>query len=74
MEAVMDIVSTSESDTHLLTRLAQSICPEIYGMVEVKSALLLQMVSGNTKVMADGMKIRGSINVLLMGDPGVAKS
>ena len=32
------------------------------------------MVSGNTKVMADGMKIRGSINVLLMGDPGVAKS
>lgn len=32
------------------------------------------MVSGNTKQMADGMKIRGSINVLLMGDPGVAKS
>ena len=32
------------------------------------------MISGNTKVMADGMKIRGNINVLLMGDPGVAKS
>lgn len=32
------------------------------------------MVSGNTKEMADGMKIRGNINVLLMGDPGVAKS
>jgi DNA replicative helicase MCM subunit Mcm2 (Cdc46/Mcm family) len=32
------------------------------------------MVSGNTKFMADGMKIRGTINVLLMGDPGVAKS
>lgn len=32
------------------------------------------MVSGNTKVMEDGMRIRGNINVLLMGDPGVAKS
>ncbi len=70
----MDIRATCESDNHLLTRLAQSICPEIYGMIEVKSALLLQMISGNTKIMADGMKIRGSINVLLMGDPGVAKS
>jgi DNA replication licensing factor MCM7 len=58
----------------LLERLAESICPEIWGMLEVKQALLLQMVSGNTKVMADGMKIRGNINVLLMGDPGVAKS
>lgn len=32
------------------------------------------MVGGVTKEMNDGMKIRGSINVLLMGDPGVAKS
>jgi DNA replication licensing factor MCM7 len=32
------------------------------------------MISGNTKTMADGMKIRGNINVLFMGDPGVAKS
>lgn len=32
------------------------------------------MVGGVTKEMADGMKIRGNVNVLLMGDPGVAKS
>ena len=32
------------------------------------------MVSGVTKEMNDGMRIRGTINVLLMGDPGVAKS
>ena len=32
------------------------------------------MVGGVTKDMNDGMRIRGSINVLLMGDPGVAKS
>ena len=51
-----------------------SICPEIFGMEEVKSALLLLMVGGVTKEMSDGMKIRGQINALLMGDPGVAKS
>ena len=43
-------------------------------MEEVKLALLLLMVGGITKEMNDGMKIRGNINVLLMGDPGVAKS
>jgi DNA replication licensing factor MCM7 len=43
-------------------------------MDEVKQALLLQMVSGTPKEMSDGMKIRGTINVLLIGDPGVAKS
>ena len=43
-------------------------------MEEVKKALLLLMVGGISKEMTDGMKIRGNINVLLMGDPGVAKS
>ena len=43
-------------------------------MVEVKESLLLLMVGGVTKEMSDGMKIRGNINVLLMGDPGIAKS
>jgi DNA replication licensing factor MCM7 len=32
------------------------------------------MVGGVNKEMSDGMRIRGTINVLLMGDPGVAKS
>jgi DNA replication licensing factor MCM7 len=58
----------------MYSRLASSICPEIFGMEEVKRALLLLMVGGVTKEMVDGMKIRGTINVLLMGDPGVAKS
>ncbi len=40
----------------------------------MKKALLLMMVGGVTRNMADGMKIRGDINICLMGDPGVAKS
>lgn len=43
-------------------------------MKDVKKALLLQMIGGVSKIMSDGMKIRGDINVLMMGDPGVAKS
>lgn len=55
-------------------KLAASICPEIFGLEDVKKALLLQMVGGSTLTMDDGMKIRGDINVALIGDPGVAKS
>jgi DNA replication licensing factor MCM7 len=74
LEKVSDIKNSCESDFELYSRLASSICPEIFGMEEVKRALLLLMVGGVTKEMVDGMKIRGTINVLLMGDPGVAKS
>lgn len=54
--------------------LAQSIAPEIYGHDDVKKALLLLLVSGTSREMKDGMKIRGDINICMMGDPGVAKS
>jgi len=53
---------------------AKSIAPEIFGHEDVKKALLLVLVGSLTKVMKDGMKIRGDIHTLLMGDPGVAKS
>lgn len=54
-------------------RLASSLAPEIYGHLDVKKALLLLLVGGVDK-RPDGMKIRGNINICLMGDPGVAKS
>lgn len=56
------------------TKLAKLIAPEIFGHVDVKKILLLLLVGGVTKEIGDGMKIRGDINVCLMGDPGVAKS
>jgi DNA replication licensing factor MCM7 len=61
-------------DPQLYNKLAMSIAPEIYGHLDVKKALLLLLVGGVTKNVGDGMKIRGDINVCLMGDPGVAKS
>ena len=54
-------------------KLASSLAPEIYGHEDVKKALLLLLVGG-VDCTPHGMKIRGNINILLMGDPGVAKS
>jgi DNA replication licensing factor MCM7 len=62
------------TDPQLYERLARSLAPEIYGHADVKKALLLLMVGGVTRNLPDGMKIRGDVNICLMGDPGVAKS
>lgn len=58
---------------NIYERLASSIAPEIYGHMDIKKSLLLTLVGG-VDASETGMKIRGAINVLLVGDPGVAKS
>lgn len=68
------VVEEKDTNHNIYKSLAYSISPEIFKMKKIKRALLLQMIGGVTKNMDDGMKIRGTINVLLMGDPGVAKS
>lgn len=60
-------------EENLYEKLATSIAPEIYGHEDIKKALLLLLVGGVDKN-PSGMKIRGNINICLMGDPGVAKS
>lgn len=71
---MVERIHNERSGQDMYTRLAKSIAPEIHGLEDVKKALLLLLVGGVTKEMNDGMKIRGDINILLMGDPGVAKS
>ena len=67
-------VEQMKKSGHMYESIAKSIAPEIYGHLDVKKALLLLLIGGVTKEMGDGMRIRGDINVCLMGDPGVAKS
>lgn len=54
--------------------LANSIAPSIYGNDDIKKAITCLLMGGSKKILPDGMKLRGDINVLLLGDPGTAKS
>lgn len=68
------IMERHQNDPALYETLARSIAPSIHGLDDVKKTLLLQLVGGVTENFKDGMQLRGDIHVLLMGDPGVAKS
>jgi len=61
-------------DPQIYEKLAKSISPSIYGYEEIKKSLVLQLFGGIKKLHADGSKSRGDIHILLVGDPGVAKS
>lgn len=54
--------------------LTNSIAPSIFGMERIKESLMLQLFGGEAQVNEDGTRNRGDIHILLMGDPGVAKS
>ncbi|KLO20460.1 MCM-domain-containing protein [Schizopora paradoxa] len=55
-------------------RFAKSIAPSIYGSEDIKKAIACLLFGGSKKILPDGMRLRGDINVLLLGDPGTAKS
>jgi len=61
-------------DPNLYDNIIRSIAPSIFGMEEQKKAIALQLFGGCHKQMDDGTNLRGDIHILLIGDPGVAKS
>ncbi|MBI4017605.1 MAG: minichromosome maintenance protein MCM [Candidatus Aenigmarchaeota archaeon] len=54
--------------------LVRSMAPSMYGMNEVKEAVVLQLFGGVPQRLPDGSHIRGDIHVLLVGDPSVGKT
>jgi DNA replication licensing factor MCM2 len=61
-------------DERIVERIIKSIAPSVFGHEEIKTALALSMFGGVPKNPQGKHRIRGDINVLMMGDPGTAKS
>ncbi|HJZ19296.1 MAG TPA: minichromosome maintenance protein MCM [Candidatus Nanoarchaeia archaeon] len=61
-------------DPEVFEKLAKSITPSVWGYEEIKKSLVLQLFGGVKKTHIDGQRSRGDIHILLIGDPGVAKS
>ncbi len=83
-EKEFEEVEISEEDEKLIINLSKdplihrkisrSIAPTIFGVDEVKDAIALTLFGGIAKEMPDGSHLRGDIHLLMIGDPGVAKS
>jgi len=61
-------------DPKIVDKIINSIAPSIYGHTDIKTAVALSLFGGVNKEAAGRHRIRGDINVLLLGDPGTAKS
>ncbi|MGA7846773.1 MAG: minichromosome maintenance protein MCM [Thermoplasmata archaeon] len=63
-----------QGDPTVVDRIVASLAPTIKGMEEEKEAIALQLFGGVEKRQPDGIRIRGDVHILLVGDPGTAKS
>ncbi|HET9008721.1 MAG TPA: minichromosome maintenance protein MCM [Nitrosarchaeum sp.] len=68
------MIRTLSQSPNVYQRLIDSFAPHIQGQSLIKEAILLLIVGSTQRLLGDGSKIRGDINVFLVGDPGTAKS
>lgn len=75
-------ITTEEEETfkrmaasgNIYERLSKSLAPSIFGSTDIKKAITCLLFGGSRKRLPDGLTRRGDINILLLGDPGTAKS
>jgi len=75
-EDLVNIQEISERED-LFEIFTRSIAPSIFGTERlwlVKKSLVLQLFGGVPRTQSDNTRTRGDIHILLLGDPGVAKS
>jgi len=68
------IIKSLAKNPDIYDRLIASFAPHISGQDIIKEAIMLLIVGSTQRILADGAKIRGDINIFLVGDPGTAKS
>lgn len=68
------VIKALSANPDIYDRLVDSFAPHIQGQTLIKEAILLLVVGSTQRLLGDGSKIRGDINVFLVGDPGTAKS
>ncbi len=68
------IIKSLAKNPEIYQRLIDSFAPHIQGHTLIKEAILLLITGSTQRVLQDGTKIRGDINIFLVGDPGTAKS
>lgn len=68
------IIKALAKSPDIYQRLIDSFAPHIQGQTLIKEAILLLIVGSTQRKLGDGSKIRGDINIFLVGDPGTAKS
>ena len=68
-----EVIRELAEDPWIHRHLLQSVAPSIYGLDHIKEAIMYLLFSGVSKELPD-VRIRGDINVLLVGDPGTGKS
>jgi len=56
-------------DPEIYDKLVRSIGPSLYGLEEVKEAIVLQLFGGEAHIQRDKSRVRGDIHILLVGDP-----
>ena len=73
-EADIKQIRKLSKDKDVFNILGESIAPSIEGHLNVKRAILLQLLGGREKVLANGTHLRGDVNIMMVGDPSTAKS
>jgi len=68
------LIEQFRGDPTVVDKIVLSLAPTIKGMEEEKEAIALQLFGGVEKRHSDGIRVRGDIHCLLVGDPGTAKS